>query len=109
MKQKDILFLAISSFALIVLWIIFNVYHNVVTSTISQSLIVQIAPIKPDFDIKTIENLKQRKQVTPVYSDAFATRSATVNTPTIPISTQSALTQINSTQSAATSGGTLNE
>lgn len=108
MKQKDLLFLVISSFTLIVFWIIFNIYHSSVTSTISDSLIVQIAPINPAFDLKTLNSLKSRTQISPIYSSS-ATSSAIiiVPTPTVKVSTQSALIQNNSTQSAATSGGAL--
>lgn len=109
MKQKDILYLSISSFGLIVLWIVFNIYHNVVTSTISEALTVQIAPIKATFDLKTLNALKQRDQIVPIYDGAVATASGIIPTPTptVQLSTQSALIQNNSTSSAATSGGTL--
>lgn len=108
MKQKDLLFLVISSFTLIVFWIIFNIYHNSVTSTISESLIIQIAPINPSFDMKTLNSLKSRTQISPIYTSS-STNSATIiiPTPTVKLSTQSALIQNNSTQSAATSGGNL--
>ncbi len=106
MKQKDILLLIVSSFVLIVFWIIFNIYHNIVTSTIPESLNVQIAPINATFDTKTISYLKQRIQVIPIYN-YIATQSAPIPTPTIPPASQSALIQNTSTQSASTSGGTL--
>lgn len=105
MKQKDILLLTASSFVLIIFWIIFSVYHNFVTSTIPEALNVQIAPINPVFDTKTIAALKQRTQVAPIYSP-IATVSA-APTPTIPSLSQSALIQNTSTQSAATGAGTL--
>ncbi len=95
MKQKDILLLIISSFALVVFWIIFNVYHNFVTSTIPETLTVQITPINPSFDTKTITTIKQRIPVSPIYN---------------PLATQSAIIipapSIISTQSATESGGT---
>ena len=67
MKQKDILFLFISTFILVVAWIGFNIYHKWATSTISADLQVQIKPIDPNFDTQTIEKLKTREQITPVY------------------------------------------
>lgn len=105
MKQKDILLLIISSFALIVFWVIFNIYHSFATSTISPTLSVAISPINPTFDKKVITNLELRKKVSPIYSP-LATGSA-VQVPTIPVASKSALIQNTSTQSAATSGGTL--
>ena len=67
MKQKDILFLFISTFIVVVAWIGFNIYHKMATSTISEDLQIQIKPIEPNFDSQTIENLKSRVQITPVY------------------------------------------
>ncbi len=110
MKQKDVLLLIISSFTLIVFWIAFNVYHNIITSTIPETLNIQITPIDATFDTKTISALKQRVQVAPIYSP-LATQSATVppppaNGPTMPPATQSAAVQ-SATQSGATNGGQL--
>ena len=104
MKQKDIMLLIISSFSLIVFWIAFNIYHNIVTSTIPETLSIQISPISPNFDTKTIGELKGRLQVAPIYNP-LSTQSAAVPTPTIPPALQSALIQT-ATQSA-TSGGQL--
>ena len=69
MKQKNIyLILLISSFALVLIWIVFTVYHNSVTSTIPEVLNIQITQIKPDFDLKTISDIKIRKDITPIYT-----------------------------------------
>lgn len=100
MKQKDILLLIISSFSLVVFWIAFNIYHNIVTSTIPESLSIQIFPISPTFDIKTISALKQRTQVAPIYNP-LATPSAPIIAPTPPPATTSAAV---STGSAETGG-----
>lgn len=67
MKQKDALFLTISFFVLVLIYVIFSVYHNSVTSTISENLNIQITPIAPDFNQKTISDIKKRGQVTPLY------------------------------------------
>lgn len=67
MKQKDILLLVIPFFILVVIFIIFSVYHNSVTSTISENLNIQITPISPTFDQKTISNLKKRDKVEPLF------------------------------------------
>lgn len=68
MKNKDILLLLISIFIIIVAWIIFNIYHSAATSTISKTLNINILPISPNFDTKTIDKLKTRKAVSPIYS-----------------------------------------
>jgi hypothetical protein len=70
MKQKDIVFILASVFFVIVVWIIFDIYHSSVSSTISGKLNSQIVPIKADFDLKTIENIKSRKTIEPLYKSA---------------------------------------
>ncbi|MBI4084471.1 MAG: hypothetical protein HY431_01055 [Candidatus Levybacteria bacterium] len=68
MREKDLFYLVLSSFILTVLWVGSNIYHAFATSTISDVLKVQIAPISPHFDPKVIQNLKQREKVTPIFS-----------------------------------------
>lgn len=67
MKQKDLLLLVGSFFFLVLLYIGFSIYHNSVSSTIPEELNVQIVPISPVFDEKTISDLKKRTNVTPIY------------------------------------------
>lgn len=67
MKHKDILFILISFFVLVVAWIGFNLYHKWATSTITEDLQQQIIPIAPDFDEKALEDLKKRTKVAPMY------------------------------------------
>lgn len=67
MKQKDMLFLLIPVTLLVIAWIGFNIYHNLATSTISGTLKTNILPITPNFDAKTISNLKQREKVVPLF------------------------------------------
>lgn len=67
MKQSDILFLLASSFVVVCAWIGFNLYHKWATSTISPELQTQIIPIAPTFDQETIDKIKTRKTVAPVY------------------------------------------
>lgn len=81
MKQKYILFLGISLFIGAVLTIVFSVYHASATSTINDALSMQIAPISPDFDKKTIESLKSRTQITPAFV-ALTTLESPIPTPT---------------------------
>lgn len=67
MKQRDIIFLLASSFFIVFIWIIFEIYHNSITSTVPERLTVQIVPIKPDFDSKTIADIKTRDKIKPIY------------------------------------------
>lgn len=65
--QKDILYISISSFVLVLLWIGFSLYHAHVDSTITPTLQLQIEPIDPRFDTATIQELKERGGVVPVF------------------------------------------
>ncbi|MEM4270945.1 MAG: hypothetical protein QXO70_02515, partial [Candidatus Pacearchaeota archaeon] len=80
MKQRDILLILIPTLLLVVLWIIFNIYHNSVSSTVSKNISTEIVPINPDFDFQTIEELKKRKIIDPVYELSPQTLSSSTNT-----------------------------
>ena len=67
MKQKDILLIVVPTFIMVVLWIAFSIYHNHVSSTIKDPLSTQIEPISATFDTKTLDNLKQRERLNPLY------------------------------------------
>jgi len=67
MKQREIYLLLISSFVLVVFWIAFSIYHSSVTSTIPETLNIQIIPINPTFDTNEISNIKTRPDITPLY------------------------------------------
>lgn len=96
MKQKDILYLLIPACLLIFAWIAFNIYHNVINSTIPETTNMQIEPITPRFDTSVIDGLKQRQSTIPVFelsknSSESASKNIEILTP-IPTSTQSATT-----------------
>ena len=76
MKQRDIITLAVPFFILIILWIIFSVYHNSVTSTIPETLNIQITPISPAFDEKAISDLKKREKILPSFETPVSSLSA---------------------------------
>jgi hypothetical protein len=67
MKRKDILAILIPSFIFVIAWIILSVHHNIATSTISESVNVQIAPISSTFNTDIITALKTRQNITPSY------------------------------------------
>ena len=66
MKQKEILFILISTFALTTLWVGFSIYHNFVSSTIQGPVQIQIQPISPNFDEKAIQTFKTRSKIQPI-------------------------------------------
>ncbi len=67
MKQKDLLILLIPMFLVTVLWVIFNIYHNHVSSTITDPLTVQIIPIDGNFNRASLESIKDRKRTEPLF------------------------------------------
>jgi|WetSurMetagenome_2_1015567.scaffolds.fasta_scaffold622566_2 hypothetical protein len=109
MKQKDIIFILASAVFVIVVWIILEVIHNSASSTISEKLNTQIIPINADFDVKTIDNIKKKEKVEPLYTiteNIIPTITLTPNaspTPTIQ------LTQTGSGAGQASTGGALSQ
>ena len=100
MKKKDLVTLLSSIFVFVFIWIGFNIYHNSTFSTIAPLVSAKLSPISPSFDTKTIDKLKKRQNVTPVFQ-----LSAPVNLPVSPPDTSFLI----STESAkqATIGGNL--
>lgn len=67
MKQKDFLIILVPAFILTILWVVFSIYHNYVTSTVKDPLTFQTIPIDGKFDKLTIENIKNRQRINPLY------------------------------------------
>lgn len=67
MKQKELLIILIPIVLVIFAWIVFNIYHNAVSSTIPETTTIQIQPIKPNFNMQIIDQLKQRVVSSPVF------------------------------------------
>ncbi len=82
MKQRDLLIISVSAFILTILWVIFTIYHNLATSTVSNPLSIQVLPIDPNFDTKTIDSLKNRVQVNPLYEISSVNSNFVTPTPT---------------------------
>ena len=61
--QKNILYLLIPSFIVIIIWLISNVYNHAVMTTVTSDQAISIKPISDSFDTRVIEDLKKRKQV----------------------------------------------
>lgn len=75
-RQREIIILAISIFLVSIAWIGFDIYHNIVTSTISEPLQQAITDINPNFDTTVITQLKQRTYTDPIYFQGTASTSA---------------------------------
>ena len=82
-KQKDILYILIPSFILLVFWIGFTIYNGAVSSTITEVQQVNIKPIAPSFDTATINELKKRKKVTPQNEAIIITEEANQVSPSL--------------------------
>lgn len=67
MKRKDFLIILVPSFIITILWVVFSIYHNLTTSTIIDPLTIQIIPIGGSFDEKSIQNIKNRQKVDPLF------------------------------------------
>ncbi len=80
--KKDILFILISSFIVVTAWIGFNLYHIWVTSTVSEDVQLQLTPIDPNFDPATIQQLKSREHIDPLYEQRANPSQAATVTPT---------------------------
>lgn len=92
MKHKDIIILLSSAFLVVVAWIIFNINHNLVTSSTPEDLTKGTTPINPNFDQPTIDKLNSRVKISPTYD------LAPLSSPT-PAAVITALPQANSQQS----------
>jgi hypothetical protein len=80
-KQKDILFILISSFIVTVAWIAFNIFHIMATSTIDENIQLQLTPISGTFDQKTIQQLKTRENINPLFEQQASSSQSAVPTP----------------------------
>jgi hypothetical protein len=80
MNKNSIIFLLLSAFILVICWILFSIYHNSVTTTVPETITVQVSSIDPNFDTKTLNTLKQRQTVLPDY-DAPVTPPSPIPTP----------------------------
>lgn len=80
--QRDILYITISMFVIVALWLGFNFYNSYVTSTIDQTLQAQIIPIPGTFDTATIEKLKKRAVIKPSFDNPISTESGVQPTAT---------------------------
>ena len=103
MKQKDLLFILLSSTLVVALWIAFSVLHAILSSTITATIAFDIAPINSSFDTKTLATLKKRHVINP--QTIVALSPTPTQTPTVvPITPVSPLQSL--TVPIASQGGT---
>jgi len=110
MKRRDILVLLGSSVFLIVAWVAFSIIHQLVSSTINESVNQSISPIEPNFDISVINSLKTRIKIAPDFATFNSTAAATptpIPVPTIPVASPSAIPSLSlfAPSPTATPGG----
>jgi hypothetical protein len=79
-KQKDTLIIVILLFIFVLIWIGEGIYRSTVNSTISQDVARAISPISPNFDTKTIEKLKTREKIEPIYATPSASPNIAIPT-----------------------------
>ncbi len=106
MKRRDILTLLVPSLIIVILWVIFSVYHNFIGSTIPTSVNDQISAITPSFDIKTIEAIKGRDTVNPIY---VASPQSSGNQELTPETSDTTNPISSSSANVASQGGVLNQ
>lgn len=66
---KNLLYFAVLTTVIVLSWIVFGIYHNITTSTISDDTSIRIIPIPANFDTATIDNLKSKEVI---QADLFA-------------------------------------
>ncbi len=62
MNRKEFFVLTLITFFTVIAWIIFDLYHAKLTSTISVNQKRQIVPLTPTFDNDIIKKLKNREE-----------------------------------------------
>lgn len=67
MKKNDLLFLTLSGFFVVMVWIGITIFLAARTSTISEPITALILPIPGTFDTAALNGLEQRKTITPLY------------------------------------------
>lgn len=98
---KNLLYFAIFTSVVVVLWIAFTILHNHYTSTISPATADSIVPIQPTFDTSVINTLTTRQRISVDLSQQSPLSSRSADTQNLQ-TLQNALSQDKS--SASNSG-----
>ncbi len=78
MGRRDTLLLSILTLITAIGWIVFDVYHASIDTTIPQDVEEKLSPVVPNFDKNIIQKIKKRQAVSPLESSA--TISAEIKT-----------------------------
>lgn len=89
MQHKNFITLLAIIVIFVIAWTGSNIYHNAVTSTIPETISIQIIPISPTFNTKNLDAIKKRVKIAPVY-DLQGVVSATPSGQQTQVSTVSA-------------------
>ncbi len=104
---KNLVYLAIFTSFVVLVWMILSIYHNVTSSTISTTISTQIAPLAPSFDVSAIDNLKKRAEVSSNRSETITFPSVSPGAPSpslTPAPSRAPSITISPTQSSSSSG-----
>lgn len=85
-KKKETFIILWMTFLTVVAWIGLSIYHIWATSTIKDIDAASIIPIIPKFDTNTINKLKTREIIEPVYQfiDTAQENTATFSAQSVP-------------------------
>ncbi len=61
MNNRDFIILSVLTLVTVILWTVFEIVHTTQKSTITPVVQTQIKPIAPNFDMKTLKDLKSRQ------------------------------------------------
>lgn len=67
MKEKNIMFILVSSGIVTIAWIAFTFHHTLVTSTLEPDLQEKLKTISDRFNESAIDAILNRREVTPTY------------------------------------------
>ena len=61
MERKDLLYVSIITFITVFAWIIFDVYHSAVTSTLTDVQQKLVSVLNPKIEESTLEKIRERQ------------------------------------------------
>jgi hypothetical protein len=82
MKQNELLYIVVSLFVIVVLWIGFNLFHTYASSTVTDTQTTQVTPITPIFQKEILTKIKARPKVEPLFDSDKVSASVSAVTPT---------------------------
>ncbi len=68
MKQRDTVFVLASSAIVVILWIVFSVISKYTSPTVNDVVLSSVTPIEKTFDLATLDQIKKRQKVEPLFT-----------------------------------------